>query len=115
MAQACPTGSPTVTPATMGGMPAADTYRKLSFCHDTVPGSLEPGDPLSGDLEADVAIAGAGYTGLWTAYYLAEANPGLTIAVCERDIAGVGASGRDGGGGAAPFPAPPAQPGGVGG
>jgi glycine/D-amino acid oxidase-like deaminating enzyme len=89
----------------MVGMPAADTYRKLSFWHDTVPGSLEPGDPLSGDLEADVAIAGAGYTGLWTAYYLAQANPGLTIAVCERDIAGFGASGRNGGWCSALFPA----------
>ena len=105
MAQACPTGSAAVTPATMVGMPAADTYRKLSFWHDTVPGSLEPGDPLSGDLEADVAIAGAGYTGLWTAYYLSQANPGLTIAVCERDIAGFGASGRNGGWCSALFPA----------
>src|ERR1700729_2210665 len=105
MAQACPTGSATVTPATMVGMPAADTYRKLSFWHDTVPGSLEPGDPLSGDLEADVAIAGAGYTGLWTAYYLSQANPGLTIAGCERDIAGFGASGRNGGWCSALFPA----------
>src|SRR5580700_1814554 len=105
MGQACPTGSAAVTPATMVGMPAADTYRKLSFWHDTVPGSLEPGDPLSGDLEADVAIAGAGYTGLWTAYYLAQANPGLTIAVCERDIAGFGASGRNGGWCSALFPA----------
>ena len=86
-------------------MPAADTYRKLSFWHDTVPGSLEPADPLAGDLEADVAIAGAGYTGLWTAYYLAQADPGLTIAVCERDIAGFGASGRNGGWCSALFPA----------
>ena len=89
----------------MVGMPAADAYRKLSFWHDTVPGSLEPADPLSGDLEADVAIAGAGYTGLWTAYYLAQAEPGLTIAVCERDIAGFGASGRNGGWCSALFPA----------
>jgi glycine/D-amino acid oxidase-like deaminating enzyme len=89
----------------MVGMPAADTYRKLSFWHDTVPGSLEPSDPLPGDLEADVAIAGAGYTGLWTAYYLSQADPGLTIAVCERDIAGFGASGRNGGWCSALFPA----------
>src|ERR1700728_996201 len=105
MGQACPKGPAAVTPATMVGMPAADTYRKLSFWHDTVPGSLEPGDPLSGDLEADVAIAGAGYTGLWTAYYLSKATPGLTIAVCERDIAGFGASGRNGGWCSALFPA----------
>jgi glycine/D-amino acid oxidase-like deaminating enzyme len=89
----------------MVAMPAADTYRKLSFWLDSVPGSLEPGDPLPGDLEADVAIAGAGYTGLWTAYYLSRADPGLTIAVCERDIAGFGASGRNGGWCSALFPA----------
>jgi glycine/D-amino acid oxidase-like deaminating enzyme len=89
----------------MVGMPAAETYRNLSFWHDTVPGPLEPGDPLGGDLEADVAIAGAGYTGLWTAYYLSRADPGLSIAVCERDIAGFGASGRNGGWCSALFPA----------
>ena len=89
----------------MVDMRAADSYRKLSFWHETVPGSLEPADRLTGDLEADVAIAGAGYTGLWTAYYLSLADPGLTIAVCERDIAGFGASGRNGGWCSALFPA----------
>ena len=53
----------------------------------------------------DVAIAGAGFTGLWTAYYLAQADPGLRIAVCEREIAGFGASGRNGGWCSALFPA----------
>jgi len=53
----------------------------------------------------DVAIAGAGLTGLWTAYYLASAQPGLRIAVCEREIAGFGASGRNGGWCSALFPA----------
>ena len=89
----------------MVGMPAANPYRKLSFWHDTVPGTLEPGDPLPGDLDVDVAIAGAGYTGLWTAYYLSRADPGLKIAVCEREIAGFGASGRNGGWCSALFPA----------
>ena len=89
----------------MVGMPAVNPYRKLSFWHDTVPGTLEPGDPLPGDLDADVAIAGAGYTGLWTAYYLSCADPGLKIAVCEREIAGFGASGRNGGWCSALFPA----------
>ncbi len=86
-------------------MREADEYRKLSFWHDTVPGSLEPGDPLPGDLDADVAIAGAGYTGMWTAYYLSQADPGLKIVVCEREIAGFGASGRNGGWCSALFPA----------
>jgi glycine/D-amino acid oxidase-like deaminating enzyme len=84
--------------------PTAD-YRKLSFWLDTVPGTLAPAGSLAGDVDADVAIAGAGYTGLWTAYYLARAEPGLRIAVCEREIAGFGASGRNGGWCSALFPA----------
>jgi glycine/D-amino acid oxidase-like deaminating enzyme len=86
-------------------MPAADSYRSLSFWHDSVPGSLTPGDPLPGDVQADVAIVGAGFTGLWTAYYLAKRDPGLRIVVCEREIAGFGASGRNGGWCSALFPA----------
>lgn len=52
---------------------------------------------LAGDTSADVAIIGAGYTGLWTAYYLKQANPGLNVLVIEKDFAGFGASGRNGG------------------
>ena len=40
---------------------------------------------------------GAGFTGLWTAYYLLGADPSLRIAVVEQEIAGFGASGRNGG------------------
>lgn len=53
--------------------------------------------PLHGDTDVDVGIIGAGYTGLWTAYYLAKADPALRIAILERDHAGFGASGRNGG------------------
>jgi len=84
---------------------AADWYRSLSFWHDTVPGSLALGAPLPGDTQADVAIVGAGFTGLWTAYYLAKRDPGLRIVVCEREVAGFGASGRNGGWCSALFPA----------
>jgi glycine/D-amino acid oxidase-like deaminating enzyme len=52
-----------------------------------------------------VAIAGAGFTGLWTAYYLKKARPELRVVVCEREIAGFGASGRNGGWCSALFPA----------
>ncbi|MFG2044626.1 NAD(P)/FAD-dependent oxidoreductase [Dactylosporangium sp. NPDC048998] len=52
---------------------------------------------LPGSLDVDVAIVGAGYTGLWTAYYLKRADPSLRIAVLEREFAGFGASGRNGG------------------
>jgi len=86
-------------------MPRADRYRSLSFWHDSVPGPLAPGGPLPGDAQADVAIVGAGFTGLWTAYYLAKRDPGLRVVVCERDIAGFGASGRNGGWCSALFPA----------
>ena len=89
----------------MDRMSAASDYRKLSLWLDTVPGSLEPGPPLPGNRDVDVAIVGAGFTGLWTAYYLAQADPGLRIAICEKEIAGFGASGRNGGWCSALFPA----------
>ncbi len=52
---------------------------------------------LTGDAEADVVIVGAGYTGLWTAYYLAQQAPDLNIVVLEAKQVGYGASGRNGG------------------
>jgi len=52
---------------------------------------------VGSDEQVDVAIVGGGYTGLWTAYYLARADPSLRIAVFEKEIAGFGASGRNGG------------------
>ena len=52
-----------------------------------------------------MAIVGAGYTGLWTAYYLARAAPGTRIAIVEANEAGFGASGRNGGWCSALFPA----------
>ncbi len=53
--------------------------------------------PLPGDMDVDVCIVGAGFTGLWTAYYLKQAQPALSIAVIEKEFAGFGASGRNGG------------------
>lgn len=61
--------------------------------------------PLPGDRDADVAIVGAGYTGLWTAYYLRRADPTLRVVVLEARTAGFGASGRNGGWASALFPA----------
>ena len=72
-------------------------YRKQSFWLDTVPGSLEPRASLNCDTRADVVIIGAGYTGLWTAWYLKKHAPDLDIAIVEAEIAGFGASGRNGG------------------
>lgn len=56
-----------------------------------------PAPPLQGTAEADVAIVGGGYTGLWTALALRERDPGLRVAVLEAEICGAGPSGRNGG------------------
>lgn len=58
-------------------------------------GSASP--PLMKDVNADVVIVGGGFTGLWTAYFLSQADPDLGIVVLEQDICGGGPSGRNGG------------------
>lgn len=69
----------------------------VSFWWAQLGGTPAPRAALPGSLEADVCIVGGGYTGLWTAYYLARAQPDLRIAVLEQRFAGFGASGRNGG------------------
>ena len=82
--------------------------RRVSFedslWHHTAGGPFTPRPSLPGDIDVDVAIVGAGYTGLWTAYYLHELDPSMRIAIVEREIAGFGASGRNGGWCSALFP-----------
>ncbi len=57
----------------------------------------EPCPPLSGDTTADVVILGGGYTGMWTAFFLKERDPGIDVVLLEQDICGGGPSGRNGG------------------
>ncbi len=57
----------------------------------------EPDAPLEGDVQADVVIVGGGFSGLWTAYHLLKADPGMTVIVIEGSAVGYGASGRNGG------------------
>lgn len=52
--------------------------------------------PLAADLAVDVAIVGGGYTGLSSAYHIAQAAPGRKVAVLEAKGVGNGASGRNG-------------------
>ena len=66
-------------------------HRSSSLWLDRFDGSLAPRPALAGDLQCDVAIVGAGFTGLWTAYHLATLQPGLRVVVIEREIAGHGA------------------------
>ncbi|GGO24552.1 FAD-dependent oxidoreductase [Microbispora rosea subsp. aerata] len=69
---------------------------EVSFWYRAL-GVPAPEERLDGDLRADVAVVGAGYTGLWTAYYLKKADPSLRVVVLEKEFAGFGASGRNGG------------------
>lgn len=70
---------------------------ELGYWWRSLGGPPPPRPPLAGPEQADVAIVGAGYTGLWSAYYLKRARPSLRIVVLEREHAGFGASGRNGG------------------
>jgi glycine/D-amino acid oxidase-like deaminating enzyme len=70
---------------------------ELGYWWRSLGGPPQPRAPLPGPAEADVVIVGAGYTGLWAAYYLKRARPSLEIIVLEREHAGFGASGRNGG------------------
>jgi glycine/D-amino acid oxidase-like deaminating enzyme len=56
-----------------------------------------PAPALRGDTDADVLIIGGGYTGLWTAWQLKQADPGLDVVLLEQDECGFGPSGRNGG------------------
>ena len=74
-----------------------DKYKNCSFWLEDAGEPLTPRPALQRSEEVDIAILGAGYTGLWTAYYLLRHQPGLKIAILESEIAGFGASGRNGG------------------
>ena len=58
---------------------------------------IAPAQPLAGETEADVAVVGGGFTGFWTALFLKELEPSLSVCVVEGHVAGYGASGRNAG------------------
>ena len=68
----------------------------VSFWYDEI-GIPQPRPALSGPTLVDVCIVGGGFTGLWAAYYLKQADPTLRVLVVEQRFAGYGASGRNGG------------------
>ncbi|MCP2354683.1 glycine/D-amino acid oxidase-like deaminating enzyme [Nonomuraea thailandensis] len=82
----------------MRGIPLTDDFANggVSFWYRQI-GLPTRRPALPGPRAYDVAIVGGGYTGLWTAYYLKQADPGLRIAILEKEFAGFGASGRNGG------------------
>jgi len=79
--------------------PAADEarWRARSLWLDTLDEAILPRPALPGSTACDVAIVGAGFVGLWTAYSLIRADPSLRIVVLEAEIAGYGAAGRNAG------------------
>ena len=71
--------------------PVAGRVAPPSFWLETCGEDLTPRPALPGDLDCDVAIVGAGYTGLWTAYHLLSLDPSLRVVVCDRRLGSVGA------------------------
>jgi len=67
-----------------------------SLWWSTVP-QLEPRTALTENIEADITIVGAGFSGLWTAYYLKQLNPDAHVVIVEAEVTGAGASSRNGG------------------
>ena len=82
-------------------------YQTYSFWLETCGDDLTPRPALSGSVDVDVAILGAGFSGLWTAYYLLKHDPSLRVAIAEAEIAGFGASGRNGAWCTSEFPTGP--------
>jgi len=71
--------------------------RSRSLWLDQIETPIVARPALSGDADVDVAVVGAGYTGLWAAHSLLVADPSLRVLVVEREMVGFGASGRNGG------------------
>ena len=68
-----------------------------SYWQESIASSLVDRSSVDSNLDVDIAIVGAGYSGLWTAYYLKQLQPDARIAVIEANHVGFGASGRNGG------------------
>ncbi len=88
---------------------ALKDYGSYSFWLENSGDDLTPRAPLDGSVTVDIAILGAGFTGLWTAYHLLLRDPSLNIVILEAEIAGFGASGRNGGWCFAGFPLSPSE------
>lgn len=69
--------------------------RDAVFWTEDAPGDRSP--TLTGTVQADLAIVGGGYTGLWTALRALDRDPSLKVVIIEADTIGWAASGRNGG------------------
>ncbi|WP_449386511.1 NAD(P)/FAD-dependent oxidoreductase [Cellulomonas soli] len=71
--------------------------RPSPFWLEDVAGERVQHPPLTGTLEADLVVVGAGYAGLWTALRALERDPGRSVVVLEGQRVAWAASGRNGG------------------
>lgn len=67
-----------------------------SFWLDELP-ARTPSAPLQGAVDADLAIVGGGFTGLWAALHAKADDPRRDVVLLERDVVAEAASGRNGG------------------
>lgn len=89
-------GQPATTHPPSGDSPGEPSMGG-NYWADSFPRPAPVRAPVSGSMHVDVAIVGAGYSGLWTAWYLKKLRPTLSIAILEAKTVGFGASGRNGG------------------
>ena len=78
-------------------MTLRDMTRRSHWLGEALRSDDDHAPPLVGDAKHDVCIVGGGFTGMWTALRLKEAEPSLDVAIIEKDVCGAGASGRNGG------------------
>lgn len=81
-------------------MPAPRPARRSWWLEEALahPAFAGPEAPaLAGRTTADVVVLGGGFTGMWTAWFLKERDPGIDVVLLEADICGGGPSGRNGG------------------
>lgn len=85
----------TATPS-INGYKKTNSLRHESFWLDNPERPMAKA-PLYQDIDADLVVVGAGFTGLWAALEAAIENPNAKIVVLESDRIACGATGRNGG------------------
>lgn len=66
-----------------------------SFHLHTIGANAASRPALGGNIDTDICIVGAGFTGLWTAWWLRQTCPERSITLIEAEHVGFGASGRN--------------------
>jgi glycine/D-amino acid oxidase-like deaminating enzyme len=83
------------SPVAMAAASVADA-RPVPYWLDQ-PEAPAPAAALAGELSADLAVIGGGFTGLWAALLAAERDPSADVVLLEAKTAGWAATGRNGG------------------